>query len=80
MPDIIILDIMMPDMTGFQVLDIIKTNREWKNIPVVFLTALDDSKTIQKGIETDSYCIKKPFKMEELKETIDKVLEGKILF
>jgi len=79
-PDVIILDIMMPDMNGFQVLDILKTNREWTDIPVIFLTALDDSKTMEKGIETNSYCIKKPFKIEELKETIDKVLEGKTFF
>jgi len=79
-PDVIILDIMMPDMTGFQVLDILKTNREWKDIPVIFLTALDDQKTMQKGIETNSYCIKKPFKIQELKETIDKVLEGETFF
>jgi DNA-binding response OmpR family regulator len=71
---------MMPDLDGWQVLDILKTNREWKDIPVVFLTALDDKKTMEKGIETNSYRIKKPFKIEELKETIDKVLEGENLF
>lgn len=79
-PDIIILDIMMPDMNGFQVLDVLKTNREWKDIPVIFLTALDDSKTMEKGIETNSYCIKKPFDIGELKATIDKVLEGETFF
>jgi len=79
-PDIIILDIMMPNMNGFQVLDVLKTNREWKDIPVIFLTALDDSETMEKGIETNSYCIRKPFRIEELKATIDKVLEGETFF
>lgn len=75
-PDLIVLDIMMPDLNGWDVLDILKNNRIWKEIPVVFLTALDDEKTIEKGIETNSYCIRKPFRIKELKETIDKVLEG----
>jgi len=79
-PDIIILDIMMPDLNGWQVLDILKTNIEWRKIPVVFLTALDDKKTMEKGIETNSYCIKKPFDIRELKETIDKILGGDTLF
>ena len=79
-PDLIILDIMMPGMNGFQVLDVLKTNREWKDIPVIFLTALDDIKTMEKGIETNSYCIKKPFRMAELKATIDKVLDGETFF
>lgn len=79
-PDIIILDIMMPDLNGWQVLDILKTNRDWRGIPIIFLTALDDKKTMEKGMETNSYCIKKPFNIRELKDTIDKILEGDSLF
>ena len=37
-PDIIFLDIMMPEMSGWQVFDKIKSNPDWKNIPIVFLT------------------------------------------
>ena len=75
-PDLIVLDIMMPDISGWDILDIIKNNRIWKEIPIVFITALDDEETIEKGIKTNSYCIRKPFRIEELKETIEKVLEG----
>lgn len=79
-PDLIILDIMMPDLNGWDLLDILKTDHRWKSIPVVFLTALDDKKTMEKGLETNSYCIKKPFNINELKETIEKILEGDKLF
>jgi adenylate cyclase len=79
-PDIIILDIMMPGLNGWQVLDIIKKNRDWRTIHVIFLTALDDKKTMEKGMKTNSYCIKKPFNIRELKDTIDKILEGDSLF
>jgi len=75
-PDLILLDIMMPDINGWDILDLIRNNRIWKDIPIVFITALDDEETIEKGIKTNSYCIRKPFRIEELKETIDKVLEG----
>lgn len=79
-PDIIILDIMMPGLNGWQVLDILKSNRDWRDIPVIFLTALDDRRTMEKGMATNSYCIKKPFSLHELKETIEKILEGDALF
>lgn len=45
-PDIILLDIMMPEMDGYQVCKIIKSNPETKNIPVIFLTAKDTSDSI----------------------------------
>ncbi len=79
-PDLIILDIMMPDLNGWDILDILKTDHRWKSIPVVFLTALNDKRTMEKGLETNSYCIKKPFNINELKETIEKILEGDKLF
>ena len=80
MPDLIILDIMMPGMDGWETHKMLKENEQWGNIPIVFLTALDDEKTIKKGMETNSYCIKKPFDVKELKERIDFILEEDRLF
>ena len=73
-PDIILLDIMMPEMDGWQTYDFLKQNKDWSDIPVVFLTALDDEKTMNKGMETDAYCIRKPFQMKRLKEILDEIL------
>ena len=75
MPDLIILDIMMPNMNGWETYDYIKNNREWCDIPVVFLTALDDQKTMKRGMKTDAFCVRKPFEMKRLKEIIDSVLD-----
>ena len=41
-PDLILLDIMMPDMDGWEVFDKLKANQSWKNIPIIFLTARSD--------------------------------------
>ncbi len=79
-PDLIILDIMLPEMDGFQIHDLIKSSKDWFDIPIVFLTALEDDSVMQKGIKTGSYCIKKPFNIKQLKETIERVLSGDNLF
>lgn len=74
-PDLIILDIMMPGMDGWETFDMIEANADWSKIPIIFLTALDDHKTMEKGIKTGSYCIKKPFNIKQLKDLIDRVLQ-----
>lgn len=79
-PDIILLDIMMPEMNGWEVFDFMQKSNNWSNIPVIFVTALDDQETLQRGMETNSYCIKKPFNVGELKEKIERVLSGETLF
>lgn len=79
-PDIILLDIMMPEMNGWEIFDFMQKSNNWSNIPVIFVTALDDQETLQRGMETNSYCIKKPFNVGELKEKIERVLSGETLF
>jgi len=73
-PDIILLDIMMPGMDGWQVFDILKGTPVWKEIPVIFLTARTDGFAEEAGeVIADDY-IKKPVQIGELKERIDTVL------
>ena len=74
-PDLILLDIMMPEMNGWEVHKRLKENLEWKNIPIIFLTAAKDktSKVIG-GIYSEDF-VEKPFKIPELKQRIDKVLK-----
>ncbi|GAG13983.1 unnamed protein product, partial [marine sediment metagenome] len=73
-PDIILLDVAMPEMSDWAVFDLLKTNESWKGIPMIFLTTQADN--IAKGT-CDSRCqdyIEKPFGIKDLKERIDKVL------
>ena len=74
MPDLILLDIMMPEINGWDVFAKIKENPEWRNIPIVFLTAKSDdfSKGFGKGSAQDY--ITKPFEIKYLKKKIDKIL------
>ena len=75
LPDLIVLDIMMPGMSGWQVLDKLKENPSWKNIPVVFLTARTDDIAKNAGEFLGDDFIEKPVMVEELKKRIDKLLD-----
>ncbi len=77
LPDLILLDIMMPEMSGWKVFDKLKENQSWKDIPVVFLTARTDEIAENAGSFLGDDYIEKPVKTEELKNRIDKVLEKK---
>jgi CheY-like chemotaxis protein len=73
-PDLILLDIMMPDMNGWDVFATLQEHESWKSIPVVFLTAKSDDYSKGFGkIACEDY-IEKPFDVEDLKKRIDIVL------
>lgn len=50
-PDLILLDIMMPDMDGYEVCRLLKENEQTKNVPVIFLTAMDQTTDEARGFE-----------------------------
>ena len=74
-PDIIILDIMMPEMSGWEVFDKIKANQSWKDIPIIFLTARSDGLATSAGSMIADDYIEKPIDIKELKTRIDNVLK-----
>ena len=66
-PDLIFLDVMMPDMDGFEVAGHLKVEPEQAEIPIIFLTALNDSARVVKGFQLGANdFISKPFRREEL--------------
>lgn len=77
-PDLIVSDVMMPEMDGFELCKILKTNLNTNHIPVILLTAKSSTLNRIEGLSTgaDAY-ISKPFSIEELKLTIANLLSAK---
>ena len=66
-PDLVLLDVMMPDMSGFEVPQHLKSNPNTADIPIIFLTALNSTADIVKGFQVGANdFISKPFNKEEL--------------
>ncbi len=74
-PDLIVLDIMMPELNGIQLCHIVKADPVMKQIPIVFLTANNAAEDRIKGLQAgaDDY-VSKPFNIQELLLRIDKSL------
>ena len=66
-PDLIVCDVMMPEMNGFEVLDVLQQDYETASIPFIFLTALTEKNDMRHGMElgADDF-LSKPFKADEL--------------
>ncbi len=73
-PDIILLDIMMPDMDGWAVAASVKSNDETKDIPIIFLTAKTDDLSKGMGSLTAADYVEKPFDQEDLDRRIKKAI------
>lgn len=78
MPSIIVSDVMMPDMDGYELCNRIKKNKDMCHLPVILLTARDDEHSKKRGYEVgaDTY-ISKPFDIETLLEVIKGLLRNK---
>ena len=74
-PDIVLSDIVMPEMDGYALCQAIKTNPEWQHVPVILVTSLTDSKDIIRGLEcgADNF-IRKPYSEDYLLTRLDHVL------
>lgn len=79
-PDLILLDIMMPEMNGFEVLRELKRDPNLRDIPVLIISALDDMSNLVKGIKlgADDY-LPKPFEQVLLRARIETCLEKKLM-
>jgi PleD family two-component response regulator len=76
LPHLIVLDIMLPDIDGFEVCRILRTNTRTSHVPIIFLTQKDERSDKLQGLElgADDY-ITKPFDIEELKLRVQRAIE-----
>jgi putative two-component system response regulator len=71
-PDLILLDVMMPEMNGFEVCERLKANEKLKDIPVIFLSALDETEDKVRAFAAGcADYVTKPFHFEEVKARVD---------
>ena len=75
LPDLVLLDVMMPDMSGFEVCKKVVDNEKTRHIPVILLTALTGPEDIEEGLQSGAFdYIKKPFNKVELLARIKSAL------
>ena len=78
-PDLILLDILMPDMNGLDVCKQLKASESTKSIPVIFLTAKDDQQDVVQGLRAGAVdYVTKPFNADELRARVSTHLELKL--
>ncbi len=77
-PDVILMDVNLPDQDGFELTKELKRHAATKNIPVIFLTVHNTAPHVIRGIKVGgSDFIVKPFNEQELRLRVEKVFEGK---
>lgn len=76
-PDLVLLDIMLPDLDGYEIFQMIRENPEWDDIKVIYLSAKNRDVDIAKGLNlgVDAY-ITKPFSNAELLEKIQTLISS----
>jgi DNA-binding response OmpR family regulator len=74
-PDLILLDIMLPDLDGYEIYQMIRQRKEWESIRIIFLTAKNREADMAKGLAmgADAY-ITKPFSNAQLMRTIRELI------
>jgi DNA-binding response OmpR family regulator len=76
-PDVILLDVMMPKVDGYQTLKVVKENNKLKDTKVVFLTAKNKASDIEKGLKlgADKY-LTKPFSVKKIVSEINELISS----
>jgi twitching motility two-component system response regulator PilH len=79
LPDLILMDVMMPVMTGFDALDRLKADPATSHIPVVMLSAKSQHYEQEEGLRRGALqYICKPFTPRDLADTVDRILAGEV--
>ena len=78
-PDVILLDLMMPEMDGFEVVAALQGDKDWRDIPVIVITSLDldakDRERLNSGVQ--SVLVKEKFRPEDLVEHIRRLVQSR---
>ena len=76
-PDLIVSDVMMPKISGFDMLDILRSTTETKNVKVIMMTALSNEEQRRRGLAlgADRYLVKSQVGIEDVVRTVHEVLE-----
>jgi CheY-like chemotaxis protein len=78
-PDVILLDLMMPEMDGFQVVAALQGDKDWRDIPVIVITSLDlttkDRERLNSGVQ--SVLVKEKLRPEDLVERIRRLVQSR---
>ncbi len=73
--DLIVADINMPDINGFELVSFVKNNEKYKNIPVIFVSTERNEEEINQGMSLGAFAyIKKPFNTEEFHYIVKRAL------
>ena len=77
-PDVILLDVMMPNMDGFEVCQHLKSDKQWRHIPIILVTALDSKQDLVRGLDAgaDDF-LHKPVNATELRARVRSMLRIK---
>lgn len=70
-PDVILMDNWIPNIGGVEATKLLKSHEEYKNIPVIYVTANNDIVALAKSAQADDY-VAKPFNLEDLEEKVAK--------
>jgi DNA-binding response OmpR family regulator len=75
-PDLILLDVVMPDMSGFEVLKELKKSEAAKNIPVIFITGVTDTESENEGLSIGAAdYIHKPFNAKDVERRVRAIIK-----
>ena len=77
-PDVILLDLMMPEMDGLELLEALQAHPQWKALPVVVLTALSDTHTVNRAqqLGAKAYLVKATFSFAEMLDHVKRYSAG----
>jgi DNA-binding response OmpR family regulator len=74
-PDLLLLDVMLPEIDGFDLAAAIRAEDDLKKVPIIFLTARDTAKDTIKGIQAGArHYVTKPFNIKDVLQKIEKIL------